>query len=290
MIKDIHSNGDGKVKWVSINWLEDHLDDEIMILDVQPDIHDYIKEHIHGAYYFNEGFLRQMKKNVPGMYIPIEAINAIFSKQGIEKDIPTIIYTGKGAYSKNGDGWGQTMVAYSLARFGHNDIYILDGGIDKWKEEENEVTKVFPTIKESIFETKLRKDYYLDYEQLKEVKDNAGVVLLDARPFKYYVGSSLWNKPGHIPGAYNLQAAAFMHPNNRQLLKNENEIKSLAKECNATQNKEIICYCGTGREATNLFLVFKWYLGYENVKLYEGSFTEWTQKNSNHTITGPNPY
>jgi|GEM_PF-2667249 len=46
MITDIHSNGDGKVKWVSTDWLEYNLDEEFMILDVQPDIHDYIKEHL----------------------------------------------------------------------------------------------------------------------------------------------------------------------------------------------------------------------------------------------------
>ena len=290
MIIGIHSNGDGKVKWVSTEWLEDNLDEGIMLFDVQPDIHDYIKEHIPGAYYFNEWFLRQMRGNDPARYIPHEAIQSIFSKQGIQKDIPTVLYTGKGAYSNRGDGWGQTMAAYSLARFGHDNIYLLDGGIDKWKKEENEVTKVFPKLKESKFEIEIQKDYFLAYEEFKAVKDNDDVIVLDARPFKYYAGPSLWNKPGHIPGAFNLQAAKFMHPSNRQLLKNENEIKSLAQECSATPDKKIICYCGTGREATNLFLVFKWFLGYENVKLYEGSFTEWTQKNSNHTVTGPNPY
>lgn len=290
MISDIHSKGDGKVKWVSNNWLEDNLDEELMILDVQPDIHDYIKEHIPGAYYFNEWFLRQMVRNVPGMYVPIEAIQAIFAKQGIEKDSPTVVYTGKGAYSNIGDGWGQTMAAYSLARFGHDNIYILDGGIDKWKKDENEVTKVFPTIKESKFEAIVREDYYVTYEEFKAVKDNENVVVLDARPFKYYAGGSLWNKPGHIPGAGHLQAASLMLSNNRQLLKPEDEIKSLLEERGATPDKKIICYCGTGREATNLFLVFKWFLGYENVKLYEGSFTEWTQKGDNSTVTGPNPY
>ncbi|MGZ7068914.1 MAG: hypothetical protein ACXVHT_11460, partial [Methanobacterium sp.] len=60
MINDVYFKGDEKVKWVSADWLEDNLDEEIMILDVQPDIHDYIKEHIPEAYYFNEWFLRQM--------------------------------------------------------------------------------------------------------------------------------------------------------------------------------------------------------------------------------------
>ncbi len=290
MITGVHSNGDGKVKWVSTDWLEDNQNEKIMIIDVQPDIHDYIKEHIPRAYYFNEWFLRQMVENVPGSYIPLEAIQAIFRKQGIKKDMPTVVYTGKGAFSKSGDGWGQTMAAYSLARFGHDNIYILDGGIDKWKEEGKELTKVFPTIRESKFEAVLREDYYVTYEEFKATKDKDDVVVLDARPFKYYAGPSMWNKPGHIPGAVSLQAATLMHQNNLQLLKPEDEIKSMVEKLGATPDKKIICYCGTGREATNLFVVFKWFLGYENVKLYEGSFTEWTQRDDSPTVTGPNPY
>jgi thiosulfate/3-mercaptopyruvate sulfurtransferase len=285
-----YSKDNGKVKWVSTEWLADNLDGKLMIFDVQPDVHDYIKEHIPGAYYLNEWFLRQMRGNDPARYIPQEAIQAIFRKLGIKKDISTVVYTGKGAFSKKGDGLGQTMAAYSLIRFGHDNVHILDGGIDKWKEEGRELTKIFPMTEESEFEVNMRKDYYLEYEEFKRIKDNDDVALLDARPFKYYAGPNLWNKDGHIPGARSLQSATLMHPKNRQLLKPMDEIKSMVEERDATPDKTVICYCGTGREATNLFLVFKWYLGYPDVKIYEGSITEWTQRDDNPTVTGPNPY
>jgi thiosulfate/3-mercaptopyruvate sulfurtransferase len=285
-----YSKGDKKVKWVSTEWLEDNMDTELMIFDVQPDIHDYIKEHIHGAFYLNEWFLREMQGSDPAKYIPAEAIEILFRKIGIRKDMPTLVYTGKGFYSKKGDGWGQTMAAYSLVRFGHEDVYILDGGIDKWKKEERGLTKVFPVVEESGFEVNTREEYYIEYEEFKDIKDNDDVVVLDARPFKYYAGPSLWSKDGHIPGAKNLQASALMNPKNRQLLKPLDEIKSLIQEREATPDKKIICYCGTGREATNLFLVFKWYLDYPDVRIYEGSITEWVQRDDNPTVTGPNPY
>ena len=285
-----YSKGDKKVKWVSTEWLEDNMDTELMIFDVQPDIHDYIKEHIHGAFYLNEWFLREMQGSDPAKYIPAEAIEILFRKIGIRKDMPTLVYTGKGFYSKKGDGWGQTMAAYSLVRFGHEDVYILDGGIDKWKKEERGLTKVFPVVEESGFEVNTREEYYIEYEEFKDIKDNDGVVVLDARPFKYYAGPSLWSKDGHIPGAKNLQASALMNPKNRQLLKPLDEIKSLIEEREATPDKKIICYCGTGREATNFFLVFKCYLDYPDVRIYEGSITEWVQRDDNPTVTGPNPY
>ena len=285
-----HLMGNKKVKWVDTEWLEDNLDSNLLIFDVQPDVHDYIKEHIYNAFYFNEWFLREMQCNDPTRYIPSEAIQLLFGKLGIRNDKPVLFYTGKGSYSKKGDGWGQTMAAYSLVRFGHENIYILDGGIDKWKKEERGLTKVFPTVEESEFEVEVQKEYYIEYEEFKGTKDNDDVVVLDARPFKYYAGPSLWNKEGHIPGAKSLQAAALMSPKNRQLLKPKDEIKSLIEEREVTPDKTVICYCGTGREATNLFLVFKWYLDYPDVRLYEGSITEWVQKDDNPTVTGPSPY
>lgn len=285
-----HLMGNKKVKWVDTEWLEDNLDSNLLIFDVQPDVHDYIKEHIYNAFYFNEWFLREMQCNDPTRYIPPEAIQLLFGKLGIRNDKPVLFYTGKGSYSKKGDGWGQTMAAYSLVRFGHENIYILDGGIDKWKKEERGLTKVFPTVEESEFEVEVQKEYYIEYEEFKGTKDNDDVVVLDARPFKYYAGPSLWNKEGHIPGAKSLQAAALMSPKNRQLLKPKDEIKSLIEEREVTPDKTVICYCGTGREATNLFLVFKWYLDYPDVRLYEGSITEWVQKDDNPTVTGPSPY
>ncbi len=285
-----HLMGNKKVKWVDTEWLEDNLDSNILIFDVQPDVHDYIKEHIYNAFYFNEWFLREMQRNDPTRYIPPEAIQLLFGKLGIINDKPILFYTGKGSYSKKGDGWGQTMAAYSLVKFGHENVYILDGGIDKWKNEERGLTKVFPTVEESEFEVNVQKEYHIEYDEFKDIKDNNDVVVLDARPFKYYAGPSLWSKEGHIPGAKSLQAAALMNPKNRQLLKPKDEIKSLIQEREATPDKTVICYCGTGREATNLFLVFKWYLDYPDVRLYEGSITEWVQMDDNPTVTGPSPY
>ena len=64
----------------------------------------------------------------------------------------------------------------------------------------------------------------------------------------------------------------------------------LARDYLATNpGKTIIAYCGTGREATNLYILFQYYLGYPNVKLYEGSFAEWSAYPVNPTVTGPNP-
>lgn len=122
-----------------------------------------------------------MVSNVPGSYIPLEAIQAIFRKQGIKRNMPTVVYTVK-EYIQIVEMAGADHGCLLLLRFGHNDIYLLDGGIDKWKKEGKELTKIFPTIKESKFEVMLREDYYVTYEEFKAVKDTENVVVLDDMP------------------------------------------------------------------------------------------------------------
>lgn len=93
----------------------------------------------------------------------------------------------------------------------------------------------------------------------------------------------------HIPGAVNLPWASLMDEGNKRLLKPDDEIQAILESKGVRPDKTIICSCGTGREATNEFLLFKWYLGYPKVKIYEGSFTEWSLYPDNPTVTGKSP-
>ncbi len=149
-----YPTGVSKVKWISTEWLANNLDD-IMILDVQPNVHDYIMGHIPGAIYLNEGLLRSARNRLPALYAPPEALQPSLSAAGLDPDKPVVVYSGAGRYSHCtaglGDGLEQTMMAYSLIRFGHNQVYILDGGIEKWKGDGHELTKVFPQWKATDF-------------------------------------------------------------------------------------------------------------------------------------------
>ncbi|WEU40503.1 MAG: hypothetical protein OdinLCB4_000800 [Candidatus Odinarchaeum yellowstonii] len=181
------------------------------------------------------------------------------------------------------------MVAYSLVRFGHNMIYVLDGGIDRWKQENRPLTKVFGKVSSSNFKAKVRSEYFIEYEEFKKIKDRDDVIVLDARPAKFYEGQGPWIKPGHIPGAVNLPWVTLMSEQNKCLLKPVDELKRIVESMGATLDKTVICSCGTGREATNEFLLFKWFLKCAKVKIYEGSFTEWSAYPENPTVTGKNP-
>ena len=279
-----------KVTWVSTDWLAERLGSQpLTLVDVQPNIHDYILEHIPGAVYLNEDLLRVPLDGMPVRYTPPEAFQAIARRVGIRADVPAVVYGGAGVFSKRGDGLGQTSMAYALARFGHDNVYVLNGGIDLWKAEGRPLTLDFPHVVESDFTVHLRSEYFVEYETLRAMKDRDDVILLDARPPAVYEGQGPFAKPGHIPGAINVPWNSFLDLQNKCLLKPDGEIQALLDEHNVTPDKTIICSCGTGRKATVEFLVLKWQLNFPRVLLYEGSFTEWASYPDNVTVVGKNP-
>ncbi len=281
--------GSGVVKLVTTEWLADHLkDSNLIIVDAQTDVYDYLGQHIPGAVHLSDQTLRAPDHGMPVRYLAPHAIELLFNRVGLNNDTLVVVYTGKGSITGTGDGLGQTMVAYTLARFGHNRVYVLDGGLDKWTAEKRPVTKEFPKIKDGAFRVSER-DCHVTMDQLKELMNQDNVIIIDARGVKAYEGQAAWTKAGHIPGAISLPWRSLMADDNPALLKSDQEIAELLKKHNITPDKTIITYCGTGREATNPFLLFKCYLGFPNVKLYEGSFTEWSAYPDNPTVVGPNP-
>ena len=282
--------GSGEVKSVTTDWLQEHLGSKaLMILDTQPDIHDYIQVHIPGAVYLAEKTMRVPLHGTPGMWIPQEAAQALFQRLGLDSTLAVVVYTGKGLIKGWGDGLEQTMVAYSLVRFGHDNVCLLDGGLDKWLQEKRPTTQVFPKVKDSSFEAITRFDLFVKYEEFRHTKDDEGVILLDARPSNVYRGEGPWIRNGHIPGAVNLPWKGQMDVANPTLLRPIDEIRKTVEAKGATPDKLVICSCGTGREATNEYILFKHILRYPEVRLYEGSFTEWSSYPENPVVTGPNP-
>jgi thiosulfate/3-mercaptopyruvate sulfurtransferase len=289
-----YGKGDGVVQWVSTAWLESHLDDRnLMILDCQPNIHEYVQDHIPGAVYWHEGLFRIHEGYIPTRWIPPEAAQILFRSLGLEPDKPVVVYSSSGPLSTCatfiGDGLEQTMVAYTLARYGHRKVFVLDGGFEKWKDEGRPLTREYGTTTLSSFTVHLRQDYFIRYNEFRKIKDHPDVILLDARPPAFYEGQGPWMKPGHIPGAVSLPWKSLMDDKNKKLLKPVDQLETLVKAAGATPDKRVICSCGTGREATNEFLLFRWYLGYPDVKVYEGSFTEWIAHKENPVVTGKNP-
>lgn len=289
-----YGKGDGTLRWVSTGWLADHLKDEgLLILDCQPNIHEYVKDHIPGAVYWHEGLFRIHEGNIPTRWIPADAAQILFRTLGLDSERPVVVYSSGGPLttcsSFIGDGLEQTMVAYTLIRYGLRKVAILDGGFEKWRDEGRPLTGEYGVARPSAFTARVRDEFIVGYDRFVQIKDDPEVIVLDARPAAWYEGQGPWMRPGHIPGAVSLPWKSLMDDRNKKLLRPVEEIRALAEAAGATPDKLVICSCGTGREATNEFLTFRFLLGYPLVAIFEGSFTEWIAHKENPVVTGKNP-
>ena len=181
-----HGKGDGTVKWVSTDWLNSHLGDkDLIIIDCQPNIHEYVQDHIPGAIYAHENLFRCHEGKIPTRWITVEAATVLFRSLGIDATKHVVVYSSSGPLTTCGafigDGLEQTMLAYTLARFGHHKVYVLDGGYEKWKEEKRPLTREYGTAASSTYILNLKDEYYIDYDEFRKIKDKPDTVLLDAR-------------------------------------------------------------------------------------------------------------
>jgi thiosulfate/3-mercaptopyruvate sulfurtransferase len=268
------------VRWVSTGWLAEHRDDRnLMILDCRPDVHAYFTGHIPGAIHVPEGLFRVHTGNIPARWIPKDMAEALFGVLGIEYGRELVVYTTgsvpQSPSSSVGDGFAAAFVAYSLIRYGHTRVNILEGGLHKWQQENRPITPVSGWTRSVAYTAHIREDYFIGYPEVVHFKGQPHVVLLDTRPSAAYEGQASWAKPGHIPGAVNVPAQVLMDEKNSALMKSPDDLKEIFISCGITPDKTVICSCGTGRTATLVFLILKWYLSYPHVVMFEGGFTEW---------------
>ena len=282
------------IKWISPEWLEAHLKDtSLIVIDSRPNTHAYFTDHIPGAIHLHEALLRMHISGIPVRWIPPELAQVLFCTLGLEQNRPIVVYSE--SRPKNspatvaGDGLEAGFIAYSLVRFGYRHVMILDGGLGQWRAEGRPLAQDFGVTSPSGFTVEILIDLFIGYEECVRIKDDPDVILLDTRPAAWYEGAGPWRKPGHIPGAVNLPSQHLMDPDNSTLLKPAGEIRTILAGLGITPEKTIICSCGTGRIATSVFLILKWYLGYPDVVMFEGGFTEWVSHAENMTVIGKLP-
>jgi thiosulfate/3-mercaptopyruvate sulfurtransferase len=104
-----------------------------------------------------------------------------------------------------------------------------------------------------------------------------GVVIVDARPLKQYSGEEGEEiRRGHIPGAKNIFWETTLEGEEVKVWKKKEELEKFFAESGITREKEIIVHCRTGRESSHLYFTLKYVLGFPNVRLYRGSWVEWS--------------
>jgi thiosulfate/3-mercaptopyruvate sulfurtransferase len=179
----------------------------------------------------------------------------------------------------NGEGAFAARFWWLLHYLGHEKVVVLDGGFNGWSKANYPVTTDIPTFKKEKFDASIKPEWLATTEEVMEVVKNQpeNVILIDSREAKRFHGieEPIDKKAGHIPGAIN---KSWLEGFSGGQYKSVEEQKQRFSEIE--DEKQLIVYCGSGVTAVPNFLSLK-EAGFEKVKLYIGSFSDWISYQEN---------
>ena len=260
---------------VSTQWAADHLNDpNIRLVEVDVDTSAYDQGHIPGAVGWN--WQSQLQDNIRRDLVDQSALESLLGQSGISNDTTILLYG-------DNNNWFAAYALWQLKYYGHKDVRLINGGRKKWVEEKRplttDTTKVAATKyraagpDESI---RARKE-----DVFRFLDKKAPAQLVDVRSVDEFTGkviappgmSETAQRGGHIPGAANVPWAQAA--NEDGTFKSLEALKALYEGKGVTGKNEVIAYCRIGERSSHTWFVLKYLLGYDNVKNYDGSWTEW---------------
>ena len=271
---------------VSTDWVAEHLQDpKIRILESNEDVLLYDTGHVPGAHKLD--WHADLNDPVTRDFIDARGFAALCSRLGISPD------TTAGFYGDRNNWWA--AYAYWIFKlYGHGDCRIMDGGRAKWVAEGRPTTKDAPQAQATNYpapsgaDEKIRafQDDVLSFIGAKRGDRAANLAgnraLVDVRSPGEYSGqvTHMPDYPqegvlrgGHIPGAQSIPWAQAANPD--QTFKSAEELKALYEGKGVSPDKDVVVYCRIGERSSHTWFVLHELLGYEKVRNYDGSWTEW---------------
>ncbi|HXF58176.1 MAG TPA: sulfurtransferase [Actinomycetota bacterium] len=263
---------------VETDWLAEHLDDpKVRVVEVDEDTTAYDKGHIPGAVGWN--WNTDLHAPVGRDYIDQAGLQALLRKAGVNKDTTVVLYGGN-------NNWFAAYAYWLLRYLGFSNVKLLNGGRKKWELESRPLTIEVPSYPEGDVEVTgpVVGDFraFRDEVLSRVTARDAKTALVDVRSPEEYRGEKLApdhlpqeqaQVPGHIPGAVNIPWAKAA--NEDGTFKSAEELRALYEQAGVTPDKEVIAYCRIGERSAHTWFALKELLGYEKVKNYDGSWTEY---------------
>ena len=261
---------------VSTEWLAKNIDNpDIRILESNEDILLYDTGHIPGAQKLD--WHEDLNDPIQRDYVSQEQFEKLLRSKGID-DSTTVIFYG----DKN--NWWAAYAYWVFQLFGFTNAKLLDGGRIKWEQEGREMTTDVPSFPPTQFKAKPRDDERIRafFHQVREHAD-AGKPLVDVRSPDEYSGvrTHMADYPqegtlrgGHIRGAKSVPWARAANADGT--FKAADDLRAIyEQEQGLKPTDDVVAYCRIGERSSHTWFVLTHLLGYQKVRNYDGSWTEW---------------
>jgi thiosulfate/3-mercaptopyruvate sulfurtransferase len=261
---------------VDTDWLEAHIQDPgVRIIEVDEDTTAYEKGHIQGALAWN--WFTDLHAPLGRDYVNQDGLAALLGAAGVGPDTTVVLYGGN-------NNWFAAY-AYWLARYlGFGAVKLLNGGRKKWELESRLLTSEVPAHPHTTYRITepVRGDIRAFRDEVLQKVGDASTALVDVRSPEEYRGEKLApdhlpqesaQVPGHIPGAVNIPWAKAAAEDGT--FKSAEELAALYEGAGITRETETIAYCRIGERSSHTWFALTELLGYDRVKNYDGSWTEY---------------
>ncbi|SEM70442.1 thiosulfate/3-mercaptopyruvate sulfurtransferase [Mesobacillus persicus] len=289
---------------VDTNWLSERLDDpKLRLLDATtflkiPDKEGdvgvwsgrdaYNEGHIPGAVFAD--LLKDLSDpngKLPFTVPPREQFVRVMEELGVGEGTYVVIYDqGAMVGSPVVAAQWASRLAWQLRYEGFDDISVLEGGFQKWKDEGRSVSTEAGHYPRAHFTGERRPNLLATKEDVKKAMNDENVVLINSlSPADFKGETNTYPRKGHIPNSVNVFFGNHADEKTREVFDDSRLRESFEKVGALDPNKKVITYCGGGIAATwNALILNK--LGQKNVAVYDGSMNEWASDPDCPLITG----
>jgi len=241
--------------------------EDLVIIDANNYDH-YRAVHLEGAVNIFHSSLYQ-KGDIPGLVKSPAELAEIFGKHGVSESSNIVIYDDRMQLYAS-------RVYWILKYLGAEKVSVLHKDTDAWCKAGLPLVTALTRVSPVTFTPDPNPDLYASTEYVRDHKDDPNVVLVDVRTPAEYVGTA-GNSEGHIEGAININFTELL--TEKGAFKDASELAAIAEANGISPDKEVIFYCRTSVRGSVTYAAFESILGYENVRLYDGAYVEWTVSN-----------
>lgn len=259
---------------VSTQWVADHASDpSVRLVEVDVDTTAYDKGHIQNAVGWN--WQSQLQDNVRRDILTKAQFEDLLSKSGIGNDTTVVLYG-------DNNNWFAAYALWQLKYYGHKDVRLMNGGRKKWELEGRSFTTDAPKVSATQYKASNPDDSVRAKRDLIfDVLKNKNAYLVDVRSPDEFSGkviappgmSETAQRGGHIPGAISFPWSKAA--NEDGTFKSYDDLVSLLGAQGVRPGRDAVAYCRIGERSSHTWFVLKYLLGFDNVRNYDGSWTEW---------------